>query len=220
MLGTQEASVGALQWWERITLPVWEQARQDGVAPDMELGQATDMVVGLVARASDEQEETLATWSLRLEPWLAGLEADFERFALEWFREHPDADIEGPANAAETLTEQAWRAAYGGAQREIYRGPISRPVWPYLQYLTVGDSRVRPNHRRLHGFTAAADWRGWPAVEPPNGYRCRCRTLPIDYETAKRRGWEGMFPLGTEKLQSFLAAGGPDDGFPKASFQT
>lgn len=43
-----------------------------------------------------------------------------------------------------------------------------------LVYYTQQDTRVRPEHRRLHGFTAPKDDPIWRRLRPPIDYNCRC----------------------------------------------
>lgn len=42
----------------------------------------------------------------------------------------------------------------------------------YLQYRTVGDSRVRESHRKLHNITLKIDSPFWDKYFPPNGFNC------------------------------------------------
>lgn len=68
----------------------------------------------------------------------------------------------------------------------------------YLQYRTVGDDRVRPEHQALHGVTLPVDDPFWNEFFPPNGWNCRCtvaqvrksKTAPTDPEEARQRGEE------------------------------
>lgn len=48
-------------------------------------------------------------------------------------------------------------------------------VFPYWQYLTVADGRVREEHKRLHGVILASNDELWNKIYPPNGWNCRCR---------------------------------------------
>ncbi len=45
---------------------------------------------------------------------------------------------------------------------------------PYACYSAIMDSRVRPKHAQLHGFTARLDDPVWDYIYPPNDWRCRC----------------------------------------------
>jgi SPP1 gp7 family putative phage head morphogenesis protein len=54
---------------------------------------------------------------------------------------------------------------------------------PYLQYDTVGDSNVRPEHALLDGIIRKIGDDFWKTYYPPNGWRCRCdaRQLASSY---------------------------------------
>ena len=48
----------------------------------------------------------------------------------------------------------------------------------WLQYSTVGDSRVRPSHAVLDKHTAPKSDIFWKTNYPPNGWSCRCTVVP------------------------------------------
>jgi SPP1 gp7 family putative phage head morphogenesis protein len=56
-----------------------------------------------------------------------------------------------------------------------------------LQYQTVGDKRVRPQHARLDGITKPVSSGFWDVYFPPNGWRCRCTVIQLtsDAKTTK-----------------------------------
>lgn len=57
-----------------------------------------------------------------------------------------------------------------------YRRLISqRDIFPYWEYLTVADGKVREQHRRLHGVILPNDDPLWDKIYVPNGWNCRCR---------------------------------------------
>lgn len=45
---------------------------------------------------------------------------------------------------------------------------------PWLRYDTVGDSRVRPEHKKLDGVIKKVEDPFWNFYYPPNGWGCRC----------------------------------------------
>lgn len=51
-------------------------------------------------------------------------------------------------------------------------------LFPYWEYRTVGDDRVRPSHRRLEGIVLPCSDARWKKIFPPNDWRCRCRVVP------------------------------------------
>ena len=47
----------------------------------------------------------------------------------------------------------------------------------HLQYRTVNDDKVRPEHAELDGITLPPDDPFWEEYFPPNGWNCRCDCL-------------------------------------------
>lgn len=47
-------------------------------------------------------------------------------------------------------------------------------LFPNLEYRTVGDDRVRPEHQALNGTIKPLKDSFWKSYYPPNGWRCRC----------------------------------------------
>lgn len=66
-----------------------------------------------------------------------------------------------------------------GKWQQIQRTQDSRP---YLEYVTAGDARVRPEHAAWEGKVLPIDDPWWNTHYPPNGWNCRCtvRTLSQD----------------------------------------
>lgn len=50
----------------------------------------------------------------------------------------------------------------------------TKDVLPLLQYRTVGDERVRPDHLELEGVIRPVEDPFWDMYYPPNGWNCRC----------------------------------------------
>lgn len=72
--------------------------------------------------------------------------------------------IRRSANMAERWTEM---------QRRAY-------LYPNVRYETVGDSRVREEHRDLDGAVYPINHEFWDTHWPPNGWNCRCTTIQTD----------------------------------------
>lgn len=51
-------------------------------------------------------------------------------------------------------------------------------TFPYWEYMTVGDDRVRPEHVLLDGLILPANDPRWKKIYPPNGWKCRCYIVP------------------------------------------
>jgi|GEM_PF-1607719 len=59
---------------------------------------------------------------------------------------------------------------------------------PYLEYMAINDSRVRPSHLALDGVVRHIDDPFWQTYYPPNGYRCRCTTRALTEKQAQSKG--------------------------------
>jgi len=59
---------------------------------------------------------------------------------------------------------------------------------PYLQYLTVGDDRVRPQHAAWDRLILPIDDPFWNTHYPPNDYGCRCSVRTLSDRDVQRQG--------------------------------
>ncbi|WP_149913505.1 phage portal protein family protein [Sphingobacterium cavernae] len=50
--------------------------------------------------------------------------------------------------------------------------------FPYWQYKTVGDEKVRHSHARLHDIVLPWNHPAWKYIMPPNEWNCRCWIVP------------------------------------------
>lgn len=89
------------------------------------------------------------------------------------------AKVTGEYNVRTLRTEYnfAWQTAQNAA--EYHRMVAEKDVYPYWQYITAGDSRVRPAHAALDKMTFKADDPAFSKIYPPNGWNCRCYVKPI-----------------------------------------
>lgn len=51
-------------------------------------------------------------------------------------------------------------------------------IFPYWQYVTMNDGKVREEHYNLHLLILPANDPLWRKIFPPNGWNCRCRVAP------------------------------------------
>lgn len=72
-----------------------------------------------------------------------------------------------------------------GRWRQFERNKKTRP---YLQYLTVGDERVRPQHRKWRLVVLPIDDDWWTTHYPPNGWGCRCGARSLSPRELRRLG--------------------------------
>ena len=73
----------------------------------------------------------------------------------------------------DTNTRQSYSA--GQWQRTV-RNQASHP---YIRYVTMRDSKVRPLHAKWDNVTLPVDHPFWQTNLPPNGWRCRCRWVAV-----------------------------------------
>ena len=55
----------------------------------------------------------------------------------------------------------------------------NKKLFPYLEYKTVGDGRVRDDHAQLNGIIRPVDDDFWNTWMPPNSWNCRCTVVPV-----------------------------------------
>jgi SPP1 gp7 family putative phage head morphogenesis protein len=77
------------------------------------------------------------------------------------------------------------RMAYAAGRWE--RIQAAKATHPYLRYVTRADERVRKSHRPWHNVTLPVDDPFWHTHYPPNGWRCRCRAVPMRRGEYERR---------------------------------
>jgi len=101
--------------------------------------------------------------------------------------------------------------AYQAGKFYQMSSPDMRGQFPLWEYLTVGDDKVRPAHRAMHGFKAPPDDPVWRVWYPPNGFNCRCDVEPLHYTEVQA---EGLRPTGkVPVLPETGRPARPDRGF-------
>lgn len=56
----------------------------------------------------------------------------------------------------------------------------NKKLLPMLQYVTIGDSHVRPEHASFDGIIKPVDSDFWASHMPPNDWGCRCTVLQLE----------------------------------------
>lgn len=103
--------------------------------------------------------------------------------------------------------DDRYNLAYLAAERDaVIRGTEAALRWedieenadiaPFLQYVTAGDSDVRPEHAALDGIIEAADSPFWDQYYPPNDWGCRCSVRSLSAREAAGRGYD---PRATDR---------------------
>lgn len=74
-------------------------------------------------------------------------------------------------------------AHMAGRWQQIQRLKDKRP---FLQYMTVGDNRVRPEHATWNKTVLSVDDDWWDSHYPPNGWGCRCTVRSLSARDMRR----------------------------------
>jgi SPP1 gp7 family putative phage head morphogenesis protein len=98
---------------------------------------------------------------------------DGSKRGLKEFREIANEhNIQFNINYLKTELDSAFSIAQGAESwHETQR---YKDIFPLLQYITVGDPRVRYEHRAWDGIILSVDDRFWDTHFPPNDWNCRC----------------------------------------------
>lgn len=78
---------------------------------------------------------------------------------------------------ATVLLRQHGFQAYAASQYEVMNR--QRAVFPFWQYQTAQDDRVRDSHAALDGLVMPADSPFWKTHFPPWDWNCRCTVVPL-----------------------------------------
>jgi SPP1 gp7 family putative phage head morphogenesis protein len=97
----------------------------------------------------------------KLGPWLSG----------------EDSAMKAARARAEIILRTHGFQAYQVTSHKIMRA--QEDVFPFWQYLSLGDEKVRPAHIALNLKVAPADAPFWHDHSPPWQWGCRCRKVPL-----------------------------------------
>jgi SPP1 gp7 family putative phage head morphogenesis protein len=102
------------------------------------------------------------------------------------------------------------QGAYGAGRYKAMRNPVVMRARPFVQYRTVGDARVREEHRALDGKTYRADDPVWQRIAPPNGFNCRCSMITLSRQEAEGLEISDDIPEDYEPTPGFDKAPMPE----------
>lgn len=96
----------------------------------------------------------------------------------------------------EAYLKAEYQTAIGSSRMaaEWQRIQENKDLFPYLQYETVGDGRVRPEHAILNGIVRKVDDPFWNTLYPLNGWNCRCTVKSlVEGEQTDLRGKGNLY---------------------------
>lgn len=135
-----------------------------------------------------------------------------------------DEGVEGlPNHHFTVLMRQNIHTTYNVSKQRQQYSPAVQAAFPYLQYLTVKDISVRPEHAALHGKIIRKDDPIWKRIYPPWGWNCRCTTRDVSEREVGRENNSKKRVDGTEILTDIPVEGtdvrgvtpDPDFDFPR-----
>lgn len=117
------------------------------------------------------QLEAILTKDGKVQGW-----QDFKKLAKEidieynqrWLKTEYDQTVAN-ANAAENWKDYS-------NQKDVYAN---------LKYMTIGDSRVREEHKEWHGTILPVEHPFWKTHLPPNNWGCRCYVVQTNDKVTK-----------------------------------
>lgn len=121
-----------------------------------------------------------------------------------------DAGIH-PANSytLENIYRTQTSLAYAAGRRWAEQRPNVQDRLEAYCYVTMGDELVRPAHALLEGVTLDSRDPFWESNTPPNGWSCRCMSVPI-YDNS----WEEVeAPEEAVDVDGEDVEAGPDEGW-------
>lgn len=104
-------------------------------------------------------------------------QGDLELFKTE-ARKISDRYIRG--DWLQTNLTTATSSSYRAAEWIRLQDPAVKDIYPAYQYKTRKDSHVRDAHKKLHDKVFRNNDPILKSIWPPNGWNCRCFTLPLD----------------------------------------
>jgi SPP1 gp7 family putative phage head morphogenesis protein len=106
-------------------------------------------------------------------------------------------------------TEYNTANAAGESAATYARQIKQKDLFPYWEYKTIGDNKVRDAHRLLEGVILPWDSPFWKYILPPNDWNCRCYIVP----RTKGEVSEATLKESEAKVKAYLNS----DAFKKAA---
>lgn len=101
--------------------------------------------------------------------------------------------------------EEQTRQAYSDARDETLDDDEMAATFPFWQYRTLGDRRVRPEHAALDGKVFRVSDGSVARFRPPWDFNCRCQRMPLTAGEVRR----GRMTVWTRRGGAIAVAAGP-----------
>lgn len=166
---------------------VWQEVHQTGFTVAQSAG--FDILKDIYTAVAKVQEEgwTFSRFQKELTPILQG---------KGWWGKTERVDpLTGEVREVQLGSPRRLRTIFdvnlrvSAAQGDWQRQQSVKDARPYLRYTALLDNRTRPLHRRWHGIILPRDHPWWETHYPPNGWRCRCKTMSVSAEDLEAEGW-------------------------------
>lgn len=100
---------------------------------------------------------------------------------------------------AELLLRLHGFQAYSAAAYQVM--DAQRDVFPYWEYRSMNDQKVRDTHAALNGMVLPADSKFWEKHYPPWQWGCRCQVVPLTEEDVEElRAADAARPLDERRV--------------------
>lgn len=124
---------------------------------------------------------------------------------------------------ADLVYKQNLSNAYAAGRYDQWNIPENLEFYPSWQYIATLVN-TRPSHKALHLTVFAFGDGVGDSYMPPNGFNCRCQSVPVDKITAEEEGIRPSTEIPTyEDPEGNLVVATPDEGFfanPSQSFRS
>jgi len=123
--------------------------------------------------------------------WISDARSEFLEQKSQWlanYRQHGAASAPSMSDIETTYFTRMSEISATVEQMQL-AVPDVGASFPFAQFVTRRDQRVRNTHRAMDGLIALRTWSGWTKIRPPCGWRCRCYLIMRTRRDAIRAGW-------------------------------
>lgn len=171
----------------------WRATHQQTIVPDTPGVTIHDVV-----------QENAWLWNhvAQTDPWIQRISGNVTRIEHDYYLRRwsdgklTEQDIFGQIQKGKHplwRLEMFYRTTLGDVAQTSQELELAKPSvginFPFAEYRSRDDKRVRPTHADMDGFVALRSWDGWSRARPKCGYNCRCVMRYIARHEAIAKGW-------------------------------